>query len=255
VTLSGPRIRRLLYFAGIVKLLGSPGKAGGLPKGNYSDWRLPTIKELSSLVDRNRYNPAINITYFPNTVSYSDRTDYWSSTTVTNNPGLAWGVNAYWGTAVYRDQKTSANYYVRMVRGSQPIIVSPTSGLTTTESGGTATFTLVLGAQPTADVTIDLSSSDPGEGTVSPTSVTFTPVDWNIAQTVTVTGVDDGTADGDMAYTIIIEPAVSTDPNYNGIDPPDVSVTNTDEGVPTNTSPVFFPVRGQDGKTGIIFID
>ena len=35
VTLSGPRIRRLLHFAGIVKLLGSPGKAGGLPKGNY----------------------------------------------------------------------------------------------------------------------------------------------------------------------------------------------------------------------------
>ena len=35
MTLSGPRIRRLLYFAGIVKLLGSPGKAGGLPKGNY----------------------------------------------------------------------------------------------------------------------------------------------------------------------------------------------------------------------------
>ena len=142
-----------------------------------------------------------------------------------------------------------------MVRGGQPIIVSPTSGLTTTESGGTATFTLVLGAQPTADVTIDLSSSDPGEGTVLPTSLTFTAANWNVPQTVTVTGVDDGTADGDRAYTIIIEPAVSTDPNYNGINPPDVSVTNTDEGVPTNTSPVFFPVRGQDGKTGIFFID
>ena len=28
-------MRRLLYFAAIVKLLESPGKAGGLPKGNY----------------------------------------------------------------------------------------------------------------------------------------------------------------------------------------------------------------------------
>jgi len=35
VTLSGPRGWRLLHFSGTVKLLESPGKAGGLPKGNY----------------------------------------------------------------------------------------------------------------------------------------------------------------------------------------------------------------------------
>ena len=34
------------------------------------------------------------------------------------------------------------------------ITVTPTSGLTTTEAGGTATFTVVLDAQPTADVTV-----------------------------------------------------------------------------------------------------
>ena len=39
------------------------------------------------------------------------------------------------------------------------ITVTPTSGLTTTEAGGTATFTVVLDAQPTADVTIGLSSA------------------------------------------------------------------------------------------------
>ena len=47
-------------------------------------------------------------------------------------------------------------------------------GLTTTEAGGTATFTVVLTTQPTADVTIGLSSSDPTEGTVAPASLTFT---------------------------------------------------------------------------------
>ena len=46
------------------------------------------------------------------------------------------------------------------------ITVTPTSGLTTTEAGGTATFTVVLRRQPTADVTIGLSSSDTTEGTV-----------------------------------------------------------------------------------------
>src|SRR4030095_3418972 len=40
------------------------------------------------------------------------------------------------------------------------ITVPPTSGLTTTEAGGTATFTVVLNSQPTADVTIGLSSNN-----------------------------------------------------------------------------------------------
>jgi len=33
--LSGPRFGRLQHFPGTVKLWESPGKAGGLPKGNY----------------------------------------------------------------------------------------------------------------------------------------------------------------------------------------------------------------------------
>ena len=37
------------------------------------------------------------------------------------------------------------------------ITVTPTAGLTTTEAGGTATFTVVLNTQPTADVTIALT--------------------------------------------------------------------------------------------------
>ena len=39
VTLNGARNWRLLYFAGTVKLWESPGKAGGLPKGNYGSCR------------------------------------------------------------------------------------------------------------------------------------------------------------------------------------------------------------------------
>jgi len=35
VTLSGTRAWRLLHYSGTVKLLLSPGKAGGLPKRNY----------------------------------------------------------------------------------------------------------------------------------------------------------------------------------------------------------------------------
>ena len=66
--------------------------------------------------------------------------------------------------------------------------MSPTSGLVTTEAGGTASFTVVLTSQPTANVTIGLSSSDTSEGTVSPTSLTFTSSNWSTPQLVTVSG-------------------------------------------------------------------
>src|SRR5439155_7618215 len=64
------------------------------------------------------------------------------------------------------------------------IVVTPTSGLFTTEAGGTATFSIVLTSQPTADVTIGVSSTNPGEGTISASSLTFTAANWNMAQTV-----------------------------------------------------------------------
>ncbi len=112
------------------------------------------------------------------------------------------------------------------------ITVTPTSGLTTTEAGGSATFTLVLNSRPTGDVTIALSSSDLTEGTVSPAGVTFTPATWNTPRTVTVTGVDDAVADGNVSYTIITGAAVSGDPLYSGMNPADVGVTNQDNDVP-----------------------
>ena len=106
-------------------------------------------------------------------------------------------------------------------------VVSPISN-DTTEVGGQATFTLRLTTQPTADVTIDLSSSDPTEGTVSPSSVTFTTANWNVTHTVTATGVDDTIVDGNVAYSIVTAAATSTDSNYNGLNADDVSVTNND---------------------------
>ena len=46
---------------------------------------------------------------------------------------------------------------------------------------------------------------------------------------MTVTGVDDAVDDGDITYTVSLEAATSTDANYNGLDPADVSVTNIDD--------------------------
>lgn len=109
------------------------------------------------------------------------------------------------------------------------ITVTPTGGLTVQEAGGTATFDVQLNTQPTADVTISLSSSDTTEGTVAPASLTFTSGNWNFPQSVTITGVDDGVDDGDTQFTIVTGAATSADAAYNGKAVLDVTVTTIDD--------------------------
>jgi uncharacterized repeat protein (TIGR01451 family) len=108
------------------------------------------------------------------------------------------------------------------------VLVQPANGLTTSEAGASATFTVALTAQPSAAVTVTLASSDVSEGTVSPAQMIFTGADWNTPQIATVTGVDDDVDDGDVAYTIVTTVS-SDDPNYNGLAAADVSVTNIDD--------------------------
>jgi subtilisin family serine protease len=102
------------------------------------------------------------------------------------------------------------------------------SGTTTTEAGGAITFTVRLNSEPTANVTVGISSSDTTEGTVSASSLLFTPANWNVDQTVTVTGVDDTIYDGNIAYNAVVAASTSSDPLYSGINPADVALTNLD---------------------------
>jgi hypothetical protein len=132
------------------------------------------------------------------------------------------------------------------------ITVSQTSGLVTDENGSTAQFTVVLNSQPTSDVTIALNSSDTTEGTISTSSITFTPANWNIAQTVTVEGINDPDVDGDIAYTIVTAATVSADSNYNGLDVADISLVNNDnDGAPVTVEAPTIPAD----KPGVISFD
>jgi subtilisin-like proprotein convertase family protein len=112
------------------------------------------------------------------------------------------------------------------------ILVTPTSGLLTTESGGTGSFTVSLSQAPTADVVILLNTMDYSEGQVSADSLTFTPANWSVPQTIVVTGLDDTLVDGTIAYTVFTGLASSADPAFNGLNPANVSLTNLDNDVP-----------------------
>lgn len=94
----------------------SQNACGALNLGNYTDWRLPSKKELMSIVDYGVVNPGPTIkeSFFPNTCA----SDYWSSTSDAANSEGAWGVNFYSGLADYSYGKGS-NHYVRCVRGGQ----------------------------------------------------------------------------------------------------------------------------------------
>jgi hypothetical protein len=86
--------------------------------------------------------------------------------------------------------------------------------LTAAEAGATATFTVVLDNRPTENVVISLTVDD--QVTAGPTSLTFTPDNWSMPQSVTVTAVDDHAAEGTHAGTVTLI-AASADPEYQGI--------------------------------------
>ncbi len=113
--------------------------------------------------------------------------------------------------------------------GAEPaVLVGAVSG-TTTEAAGTATVTVSLASKPGATVTLSFQSSDTGEGDVSPSSLTFDAADFDQAKTVTITGVDDAIADGDVAFSVVIPAPSSADAGYAALDPADLTVTNVDD--------------------------
>jgi len=83
--------------------------------GGKDDWRLPTIKELSTLVDSSipYPGPTINTSYFPDTVAAR----YWSYAIDADGIDHPWYVNFSYGNV--STFVVSSYYYVRAVRGGQ----------------------------------------------------------------------------------------------------------------------------------------
>jgi len=98
--------------------------------------------------------------------------------------------------------------------------------LNVAEGGDSAAYTMRLASEPTAAVTVAISTDE--QVVVSPTQLVFTAANWRLAQSSVVTAVDDDVAEGDHG-SIIRHTVSSVDPVYAALTVSDVSVAIVDD--------------------------
>ncbi|MGH8475988.1 MAG: IPTL-CTERM sorting domain-containing protein [Methylococcales bacterium] len=79
----------------------------------YTDWRVPNLKEMTSITERRCFDPAINENIFPGTPTVF----FWSASTYHSDPNSAWNVYSFNGVD-HVGPKSGTNW-VRLVRGGR----------------------------------------------------------------------------------------------------------------------------------------
>jgi hypothetical protein len=156
--------------------------AGTHPNSGHTDWRLPNVNELESLVHAGVFNPALPENPFSGVQSSS----YWSSTSYASSPGQAWIVHMNSGS-VGNDSKTNGGY-VWPVRSGQcgssgpSVICLPKTGQTMCYASSGETITCA-GTGQDGELQKGVAWPDPrfidhGDGTVSDS---LTGLEWTKA--------------------------------------------------------------------------
>ena len=108
------------------------------------------------------------------------------------------------------------------------------SPLQIAEDGSTAEVSVVLDVAPLTGVSVLASVDDATEASLSTSVLSFDPENWNVPQTITVTGVGDLAEDGDQAFTVSLQvDEANSESGFAGLAPitidgvnANVSVTN-----------------------------
>ncbi|HEY4015916.1 MAG TPA: DUF1566 domain-containing protein [Polyangiaceae bacterium] len=107
-----------VYSTSVMTWSAAAGYCSGLGLNGHT-WRVPSIKEMSTLVNEALVGPAVDRTAFPNTVFCGDTTWFWGAEADANLAGSAWGINFCDG---YTGANNTASFdmfttgYVRCVR-------------------------------------------------------------------------------------------------------------------------------------------
>ena len=114
-----------------------------------------------------------------------------------------------------------------------------TSVVTVSEAGTAGMIELALSIEPTGTVVVSAAVSDPSEATVAPAVAIFTALNWDVAQTLIVTGLDDTLDDGDVTSTLVlsvVDAATSAD-EFDSVSDVELVIVTTDDDEPTVEEP------------------
>ena len=214
----------------------------GIPWGNLAN--VPTsVNEILQLLD--------NGSEVQDQVNYDDSGDwpsdspdgpsiYLTDVLADNDLGVNWARssvgadNAINPTAPFSTADIGSPGFVNC---PAEVTVTEVGGSTAVTEGGASDFIdVALVGIAGSDVLVRLTPADGeidlGDGPGVSVTLTFTPANAALPQTVTVTGVDDQDVEGAHTSSIAFNVA-SNDPSFDGFDLPDVTVSITDnDGLP-----------------------
>ena len=217
-----------------------------------ADWQSPRTLDLSST---SKYTAVITSAatatvmlapsgpLVPNKAAPTFTPDNWSApqtvTLVARNDGVAQGKRTE--TIEYVLRSADADY-ARLEVPATPVtimdddttgfVLTNMTALVTSESGGMASFRLVLTSVPKSPVVLALRTTDGAEGTLDSPLLVFNPADALVPQVVTIRGVDDTRTDGGRTFEVVFDPASGADPDYRGKSPSSLTLVNLDDDTP-----------------------
>ena len=131
-----------------------------------------------------------------------------------------------------------------------PGLNTGSGGYEVDETGSSTSIPISLNTAPTGNVTVEISSTNTAEVTVSPATLTFTSDNWDTPQFITVLGVDDASDDGNVAVSLTLSTANSADGTCAGLADNSISVMNLDDDA-TITAPGNQSVCQNTGLSGV----